>query len=123
VVVALLQAIKERLPEHEPKAVIRLLLQLHMVKGPLGILHLQGEFLLPTENLQVNEIARTDAIDAEQPVTTLKAQLLPDRTGLHPHHLGGLGKAWGIPCLEALEGNPCRRLNPHALKRSKTYSV
>jgi hypothetical protein len=78
VVVALLQAIEERLPEHEPQAVIRLLLQLHPVKAPLGILHLQGELLLPAENLEVDEIARTDAVDAEEPVAALKAQLLSD---------------------------------------------
>jgi hypothetical protein len=64
------------------------------VKAPLGILHLQGELLLPAENLQVDEIARTDAVDAEQPVATLKAELLPDRTGLNPNDLSGLGKAW-----------------------------
>jgi hypothetical protein len=48
------------------------------VKAPLGILHLQGELLLPAENLEVDEIARTDAVDAEEPVAALKAQLLSD---------------------------------------------
>jgi hypothetical protein len=113
-VVALLQAIKKSLTKHQAQAVINVFLQLHNMEAAPGILHFQGELLFPAKDLKINQITRSDAIDAQQTITTLKAQLLPDGTRLHGEHLGGKGKPGGLFPRGVLERDASRRLNPHA---------
>ena len=89
-VVALPQAIEEGLGETKTKTVIGILLEVHLVQGTRGIAHLEVQLLIDTEVAVVDEIARTNAVDAEQLITRLKAQLLADRTRLNLIHHGRL---------------------------------
>jgi hypothetical protein len=114
VIVALAETVEERLAKHQPQPVVRLLLQFDDMKHSFGILHFKTELFLTAENLQIDQIARTDAIDAQQPISTLKPQLLSDRAGLDGHHLSGRGEPRSVFPRGALERNASRGLNPHA---------
>ena len=100
VVIALLEAIEEGLGETQAQPVIEILLQLHPVQGAVGVFDLQGEFLFSHQHLQINQIAGAPAIDAEQAIAGLEAELLGDGAGLHRGHHGGGGQPGGF----ALQG-------------------
>jgi hypothetical protein len=63
------------------------------VDGAVGILHLKGELLFTHQKLQVDQIAGSHPVDAEQPIAGLNAQLLPDRLRLDPIHQSRLRQA------------------------------
>ena len=94
-VVALAQAVEQGVAEPQPQALVQILLQLHHVEAAVGILHLEHQFLLPLQHLHIDQVPGTHAVDAAQPVTGLKAELLGDRAGLHRGDHGGLGLAGG----------------------------
>ena len=90
-VVALAQAVEQGFAEAQPQPFIEILLQLHHMQGAVGVLHLQHQLLLPLQHLDVDQVPRTDPVDAAQAITGLKTQLLGDRAGLHRDHHGGPG--------------------------------
>jgi hypothetical protein len=97
VVIALPQAIEQSLGEGQTQALVRILLQLHHVVAAVWILHLQHQLLLAAEHLQINQVAGADAIDAEQAIAGLEAQLLADGARLDAGDDRRLGKAGLLP--------------------------
>ena len=95
-VVALAQSVEQGFAEGQAQALVSILLQLHHVAAAVGILHLEHQLLLRAEHLQIDQIARSDAVDAQQAVAWLEAELLADRARLHPGHHGWLGETGGI---------------------------
>ena len=60
------------------------------MQGAIGILHFQGELFGAHQKLQIDQIAGTYTIDAQQPVTGLNAELIANGIGLHRIHKGRL---------------------------------
>ena len=111
-VVALLEPVEQGLGEAQAQAFVEILLQLHRVEGAAGIFHLEGELLLPDQKLQVDQIPRAFAVDAEQPIAGLKAELFADGAWLHRGH-HGWGRQPGGRAIKGSQGNPRRGLIPH----------
>ena len=74
------------------------------MQGSVRIFNFQGELFLSHQQLNIDQIPWTLAIDAEQAVARLKAQLLSDRTRLHRGN-HGRGRQAHRPWRAAIEGS------------------
>ena len=95
VVVALPQAVEQGLTELDPEPVVGILLKAHALAHPLGILHLQGDLLVPKQQLQIDQVARAHAVDGQQPIAGLQAKFLTDRPGFNAGDHRGVRQALG----------------------------
>ena len=80
---ALPQAIKQRLGERKPEAIIRILFEFNAMERPCGVLYLEDEILFNGQIAVINQISWANTIDAEQPIAGFEAELLTDRTRFH----------------------------------------
>ena len=88
-VVALAQAIEQRLTELKAKAVVGVFFKINLVQVSSGIPHLEVQVLLNTEVAVIDQITGPDAIDTEQLVSRLKPQFLADGARLDGNHNSG----------------------------------
>ena len=86
VVVALPQAIEERLREAKTQTIVSIFLQVHLMQNARHVAHLQVKLLINTEVAVIDEIPRANAVDAHQLITWLKSELLSDRPLLNLIH-------------------------------------
>ena len=80
-VVALPQAIKQRLGEGKAQTFVSVLFQIHLMDLTGSIQHLEMKLLLHAEVAVINQISRTDAVDAEQLIAGFKTELFADGPG------------------------------------------
>lgn len=119
-VVALPQTIEQCLGEAQAKPLIGILLQFDDVQAAVRILDFQGQFLAALEHLEIDQIARTDAVDAQQPIARLETQLLPDRIRLDMSDDRGLGESGSWFRAQLGQGNASGRLIPHRRRATGT---
>ena len=81
-VIALTQPVKQGFGEGQPKAVIGILFKFDTMLFSSSILDLKDQLLLHAEVAVIDQVPGTDTIDADQLISGLKPECLPDRACL-----------------------------------------